>query len=203
MVARSVIHPQSSKLHGSRSIASPPWAARLFVFFVTAAALAITALGLLGLTPLGRFQCTFHALTGLYCPGCGGTRAASALLQGHLREALHNHALFVISLPVALYGGVSVLIRIRWKKHLPGGRCFERPTLYVAALVILLVFTFIRNLPGEPWSMLAPIPDRPLPASGISADKLPNTDHFAASVEGRFGSAPRSAHPSCDHGGSE
>ena len=33
---------------------------------------------------LGRFlmPCMFLKLTGLYCPGCGGTRAVAALLKG-------------------------------------------------------------------------------------------------------------------------
>lgn len=32
----------------------------------------------------GQFlmPCMFHQVTGLYCPGCGGTRAAAALVQG-------------------------------------------------------------------------------------------------------------------------
>ena len=29
--------------------------------------------------------CAFHSLTGLYCPGCGGTRAVRELLYGDLR----------------------------------------------------------------------------------------------------------------------
>ncbi len=32
---------------------------------------------------LGRQPCMMQKLTGLYCPGCGGTRAVRALLAGH------------------------------------------------------------------------------------------------------------------------
>jgi len=30
-----------------------------------------------------RMPCLFQRMTGLYCPGCGGTRAVRALLSGH------------------------------------------------------------------------------------------------------------------------
>lgn len=35
--------------------------------------------------------CAFHSLTGLYCPGCGGTRAVRELLYGDLRMSFQHH----------------------------------------------------------------------------------------------------------------
>lgn len=35
--------------------------------------------------------CDFHMLTGMYCPGCGGTRAVIAFLNGHLVKAFLYH----------------------------------------------------------------------------------------------------------------
>ena len=46
--------------------------------------------------------CMFHALTGLYCPGCGGTRAVFALLHGQVIRSLYYHP---IVLYVAVFGG--------------------------------------------------------------------------------------------------
>lgn len=46
--------------------------------------------------------CLFHFLTGLYCPGCGGTRAVRLLLRGDLLGSLYYH-------PLALYGAVLYL----------------------------------------------------------------------------------------------
>ncbi|GLC82568.1 DUF2752 domain-containing protein [Lacrimispora brassicae] len=37
--------------------------------------------------------CLFHSLTGLYCPGCGGTRAIRSLLRGDLRMSFQYHPL--------------------------------------------------------------------------------------------------------------
>mgnify|MGYP002516621687 FL=1 len=37
--------------------------------------------------------CLFRSLTGLYCPGCGGTRAVRYLLQGEIGRSLWYHPL--------------------------------------------------------------------------------------------------------------
>ena len=39
------------------------------------------------------FPCLFHLLTGLYCPGCGGTRAVRAMAAGNLRLSFQYHPL--------------------------------------------------------------------------------------------------------------
>lgn len=40
---------------------------------------------------VSRIPCFFTAVLGLYCPGCGGTRALSALLHGHFLKAIWYH----------------------------------------------------------------------------------------------------------------
>lgn len=46
-----------------------------------------------------RTPCVFHAITGLYCPGCGGTRAAEAFFKGKFLLSFCYH-------PIVLYGAV-------------------------------------------------------------------------------------------------
>ena len=43
-----------------------------------------------------RWLAEFHAMTGLWCPGCGGLRAVHDLTHGHLVTALHENALVVL-----------------------------------------------------------------------------------------------------------
>ena len=48
------------------------------------------------------FFCQFYNLTGLYCPGCGGTRSLTALLHGHFLLALHENPLVPALLVIIL-----------------------------------------------------------------------------------------------------
>ena len=107
--------------------------------------------GLAG-TPL---RCIFHQLTGLHCPGCGMTRATSALLEWDVIPAIRCNPLGVILLPIALFGvGLEAIGWVRgttppWK--IPLGRHGAK---ILAALVIL--FFILRNFPWYPFSLLAP-----------------------------------------------
>ena len=95
--------------------------------------------------------CAFHELTGLNCPGCGGTRAAYQLLHGDILQALHENALFVLLLPVLAGRGAWLAIR---KMRNRRGAEFLTPRLLWALLVVAVVFTVIRNLPA--FSFLSP-----------------------------------------------
>lgn len=46
--------------------------------------------------------CPLHYLTGLYCPGCGGTRAFVALVHGQFLTSLYYH-------PLVLYTAVCLV----------------------------------------------------------------------------------------------
>jgi len=92
--------------------------------------------------------CQFHALTGLYCPGCGGTRAVYQLLHGHVLLALKDNALFVLTLPVLAVWGTRFAVR----KSRNQQTAFQlRPKMVWLFLVVALVFTVLRNLPGFSW----------------------------------------------------
>ena len=65
------------------------------------------------------FPCLFHLMTGLYCPGCGGTRAVRALLRGNLAMSLQYHPLVpymaaVILLELASLGISKATKNPRW-----------------------------------------------------------------------------------------
>lgn len=59
--------------------------------------------GWIGMLLYGIFHmpCIFHALTGLYCPGCGGTRAVKYLLQGQIGMSIRYHPIVVYAVLAA------------------------------------------------------------------------------------------------------
>lgn len=86
--------------------------------------------------------CPFHALTDLYCPGCGTTRAFAALFHGDFFAALAWNPLLLLIVPAMLAFQWSDLPVRRW--------------LGWSLLVTIVAFGIARNLPWEPFSSLAP-----------------------------------------------
>ncbi len=90
-------------------------------------------------------RCMFHQLTGLYCPGCGATRALSAMLHCDLKSSLHNNLLLFPLLAL-----IAVLI-VKPEISL------KRPVA-IAIVAVVLLFTILRNIPVAPFKYLAPVP---------------------------------------------
>ncbi|MEN3943399.1 DUF2752 domain-containing protein [Prosthecobacter sp. SYSU 5D2] len=93
--------------------------------------------------------CQVRRWTGLCCPGCGMTRAASAALNGQFLEALRLNPLGMILLPLALVGLLPEMTAWVSKKPMAWRL---RPGLKTTRLIVvaILVFTILRNLPGWP-----------------------------------------------------
>ena len=96
--------------------------------------------------------CPLHATTGLFCPGCGSTRALHALVNGDLARAASMNVLLVASLPLLpvmaldAAGALSASLRtrLRWILDARG---------WAAAVV---AYALLRNLPWAPFNWLAP-----------------------------------------------
>jgi hypothetical protein len=98
--------------------------------------------------------CPLRALTGIYCPGCGSTRALFDLLHGDVAGALAMNPLLVVLLPLLL------LMTLRAGDLLPTWPPFERVLAIArrprAWLWLLLGYGVLRNLPWLPFAWLAP-----------------------------------------------
>jgi hypothetical protein len=94
-------------------------------------------------------RCPFRAVTGRACAGCGVTRGLHELLTGHPVAALRLNLLLVVLVPAALYGYAAWALP-RWRgPKLPTFTLTSRNI--VAGIAVLLLFTFVRNLPWEPF----------------------------------------------------
>lgn len=96
--------------------------------------------------------CLFNAFTGLYCPGCGATRALHALVHFDLPAALGMNALLVLLIPLM---PMLVLWSRGWRPAAiaPLMRIVEKPVTW---LVVIPAFALVRNLPWLPFAWLAP-----------------------------------------------
>jgi len=88
--------------------------------------------------------CPFHQLTGLWCPGCGTTRALHQLLHGNLAAAFRFNALSMSMLPVAGY----LIVR--------GDASTLKPTWIWVLLAAIVAFGVLRNIPAYPFTLMAP-----------------------------------------------
>jgi hypothetical protein len=98
--------------------------------------------------------CTFHALTGLNCPGCGTLRALHQLTHGHLKAALHLNPLAVLAIPFLGYMLLSELLNQTTGKRLP--HVFKSRVWIWILVGIIIAFWILRNIPAFPFTLLSP-----------------------------------------------
>jgi hypothetical protein len=105
---------------------------------VLAAPLAV--LGFLAIqTDDGPTVCPFALCTGMACPGCGMTRAASHLIRGDLTTALGYHPLVPLVAVMSIGGWVWFLLRRSGRvRPLPGR--WVNVILIVAGIMLLGVW---------------------------------------------------------------
>lgn len=72
--------------------------------------------------------CMFHAVTGLYCPGCGGTRACKYLLHGDILKSIQYH-------PLVLYMAAVFLLEVA---SYALSKCLHRPKLHVKRYMLFI-----------------------------------------------------------------
>ena len=95
--------------------------------------------------------CILYSLTGIYCPACGGTRAAYDLMHGDVAGAFaRNPAVPLLLIAVLVWLGYRVTSRRRHRTKAPAVPSW----VPVAIAVATLVFGVLRNIPG--WDWLSP-----------------------------------------------
>lgn len=102
------------------------------------------------------FECGIRKVTGIYCPGCGGTRCAKSIVSGDLITALGHNAMLLSGFILLTAFFTFLIIRITiLGKPAPKTPHIKKSWIWLGILSIAL-FTILRNIPSYPWNLLAP-----------------------------------------------
>ena len=93
------------------------------------------------------FSCPLYSLTGLYCPGCGGTRALRLLMEGRILASLVCHPLVLYGAAVFSVFMISHTLEIFTHGKIQGVT-YRR--IYIKIAVILIAIGMLsQNLSGS------------------------------------------------------
>ncbi|MCR5545605.1 MAG: DUF2752 domain-containing protein [Lachnospiraceae bacterium] len=89
--------------------------------------------------------CLFHHVTGLYCPGCGGTRSLHFLFTGHFIRSFIYHPLVLYVAILALYIIIRHLTDFVKTKSFKLDRFYSKPWMAWMMLVIVVLNFIVKN----------------------------------------------------------
>ena len=91
--------------------------------------------------------CIFHKITGLYCPGCGMTRATIFLAKGNFWASIYHNPTILYVAIVSIWFILSYIVKSFDKKQKYNRFYFCYSDIYIWIGLILLLGTFvIRNI---------------------------------------------------------
>ncbi|MEV0250139.1 DUF2752 domain-containing protein [Nocardia sp. NPDC050712] len=93
--------------------------------------------------------CPVYALSGIYCPGCGGMRAVHNFTEGRLIDSLHSN-LIAIPLLLAFAALVGMWTMRAWRGERMTIPHVNRPALIVV-FILVVVYSVLRNTPWGTW----------------------------------------------------
>lgn len=82
--------------------------------------------------------CGIRTLTGFYCPGCGGTRAVRALIEGRLITSFFYHPFVLYCAVIAGIFMVTNTLQIITGNRVKIGMKYRHGYLYAGAAVLII-----------------------------------------------------------------
>lgn len=110
------------------------------IFGLIIAGIKLWGTSILGFMP----HCALHAMTGYYCPGCGGTRAVYALMHGKILRSIYYHPFVFYVAVVGIWFMISQTIERLTKGKVSIALHFRQAYIWIAILLIICNFV-IKN----------------------------------------------------------
>ena len=89
--------------------------------------------------------CILHLATGFYCPGCGGTRAAEALLEGKILLSFFYHPIVLYFVLLYLWFMLSHTVEKLSGHRYKVGMHYRHLYIYLA-LAIIVINTAVKDI---------------------------------------------------------
>ncbi|MCI8275795.1 MAG: DUF2752 domain-containing protein [Lachnospiraceae bacterium] len=97
------------------------------------------------------FACPVYSMTGLFCPGCGGTRAFALLLQGKIWQSALCHPLVIYGLTLFSLFMISHTLKIFTRGKIKG---FAYRHIYIKiAVAFLILNVLVKNMAWIFWKV--------------------------------------------------
>ena len=92
-------------------------------------------------------ECYFRTHLGIYCPGCGGTRAFLALVHGHFLQSLKYNPITLLFLVDVLLNLLKPILVHRQRKNGESSKIVTVNLYYNVGFLIFIIVYFIgRNV---------------------------------------------------------
>lgn len=103
-------------------------------------------------------KCPSYSLLGFYCAGCGSQRAVHQLLHARIGTAADYNLLAIIYSPLLLAYFAEWLLHKYTSviKTLQVRKLFHQPWFVYCTLVLVVLFTIVRNIPWHGFDWLRP-----------------------------------------------